>query len=523
MFDAEYDVVVIGAGHNGLITANYLAKEGLKVAVIERRYEAGGGLCTEELTTPGFKHNLHSYYHVLVDHMPAYKELKLKEYGAEYICPEVQTGLVTSDGKTLTIHTDIEKTLQSISKLSERDAETYKSLHDGYREFYQMIVIPALYTLPAKPSERVGVLEQTEEGLEFLRLDRLSPIEVLNEFFESEELKSVILNELIYPRWIMPDYKGLGSMALLIITGVERKQLCVGGSHQLAHALWRSLMDNGGVVLGCRTVERIIVEDGEARGVLLSTGERIGARKAVISSVDLKQTFFDFMEDGTVDKNLLKKIENFKLDEYSPFTIHLALREPPKLSASVREPSVDESFHLILGSDTTDSLSDKIEKIRRGKIPEEPILYCSVPTLYDRLQAPPNRHTAVIVSPVPYSVNGNAERWDEIKWDYMETCLEYYSEFAPNLKNSIMGKFAFSPLDIERRLINMQKGSPFMGRPTLDQIEYFRPLPELSDFRTPIKRLYLANSSCHPGGGITGGPGYIASRVVLEDIKAGKI
>lgn len=522
MFDAEYDVVVIGAGHNGLVAANYLAKEGLKVAVIERRYEAGGGLCTEELITPGFKHNLHSYYHVLVDHMPAYKELNLKEYGAEYICPPVQTGVVTSDGKTLTIHTELEKTIESISKLSEKDAETYKSLHDGYKEFYQMIVIPALYTLPATPSERFGALEQTEEGREFLRLDRLSPLEVLNEFFESEELKSIILNELIYPRWVLPDYKGLGSMALLIITGVERKQLCVGGSHQLAHALWRSLMDKKGVVLGCRTVEKIIVEDGEAKGVVLSTGEKIGAKKAVISAVDLKQTFLKFIEDG-IDKNLLKKIEKFKADEYSPFTIHLALKEPPKLSASVRDPSIDKAFHLILGSDNTDDLTSKIEEIRKGKIPKEPILYCSVPTLYDKLQAPSGYHTAVIVSPVPYQINGKAERWDEIKWEYMERCLEFYNDFAPGLLENIIGEFAFSPLDVERRLINMFNGSPFMGRPTLDQIEYFRPLPELSDFRTPIKRLYLASSSCHPGGGITGGPGYIAYRVVMDDIKSGKI
>jgi phytoene dehydrogenase-like protein len=519
----EYDVIIIGAGHNGLIAANYLAREGLSVAIVERRYEAGGGLCTEELITPGFRHNLHSYYHAMMDHMPAYKELELERYGATYKCPQVQTGLATSDGNALTMYTDLEKTCKSISRFSTKDAETYKKLCEGYRDYMNIIVVPAVYTQPIRPSERMGALEPTKEGIQFLRIDRSSPLDIVNELFECEELKSAILNELVYPRCMLPDYYGLGAVTLLAITMVERKKICIGGSHMLAHALWRSLIAKGGVVLGCRTVKRIIVDDGEAKGVVLASGEEIGAKRAVVSAVDLKQTFIDFIGDEKLDSEFLKKVENFKLDEFSLFSIHLALKEAPRLKASEFNEDINQAFHLMLNVESPKKLMSQMDRIRKEELPDEPILYCSIPTLYDKQQAPEGKHTAVIIAPVPYAIRGDAAKWDVVKEDFMNTCLDSFNKYAPNLKTNIIGKAAFSPLDIERRFLNMRRGAWFMGRPTLDQVEYFRPIPELSDYRTPVKRLYLAGSSCHPGGGITGGPGFIASGIILEDLKKGKI
>ncbi len=505
----EFDAIVIGAGHNGLITAGYLAKAGMSVAVIEKRYEAGGGLCTEQITLPGFLHNLHSYYHILADHMPAYKDLELEKHGARYICPETQAGLVSGD-KALKIYENIDKTQKSIAKFSEKDAKTYRKVQEDYAEYMETIIIPAIYSPPVTPSERYAALEGTPEGRTFLELDRSSPLEVVDDLFECEELKAEILHDLIYPRWVLPEYHGLGSMAILSISQVERRQLVIGGSHTLAHALWRSLKASGGVVLANRAVRKILIKNGAATGVEVADGTKYIAKKVVASSIDLKQTFLELIGEEYLDENLIQQIKNYKSDDFSIFTIHLALNEPPKYI-----PDVNDAFHIILNSETPEKIIDQFLQIRKGKV-KDPILYCSTPTLWDKTQALLSKHTAVAAIPVPYKLKKGS--WDDYKEEFIEMCIEKWSEFAPNLEKNILGKAGVSPLDIERRLSNMVNGSAFMGRITQDQMEFFRPTPELSRYKTPIKKFYLCGSCCHPGGGITGGPGYIAAMTILEDL-----
>lgn len=514
------DFIVIGAGHNGLIAANYLARTGASVLVYEKRLEAGGGLSTEEVTLPGFYHNLHSFFHDTIDIMPAYRDLKLDECYAEYVKPPVQLALITKDNRALTIHTDLEKTVQSIEKFSKSDAKAYAEAHEEYREYIETVVVPALYSPPSEPSEQIEAMQDTPEGLEYLRLMKLSPTEVLNEMFESDTLRAAILYQLAIPRGAMYDYAGTGFFIPMILSHVEESQICRGGSHRMAHALWKALLRGGGGIRGTREVEGIVIEKNRAVGVKLVDGEIIRAKKGVISSVDLHQTFTRFVGEKNLDEPLKRAVKNYQLDDFSIFSVHLALNEPPRYTAAAFDADVNQALKINIGFDSTEAFREHWNDIRRGRIPA-PRMYCSTPTLFDPGQAPEGKHTAFLWFPVPYRL---AEKnWESVKEEVAEICLAEWRKAAPNLTNeNIIARKIMTPEEIDKKFINMREGSIFMGRLNAAQMEYFRPHPSLSQYRTPIEGLYLCGACTHPGGGIIGGGGYIAAGVIADDFDLDK-
>ena len=516
---SDYDAIIIGGGHNGLILGNYLGRAGLKTLILERRAEVGGGLSTEEITIPGFLHNLHSYFHDTINVMPAFIDLDLEKLNARYYQPPVQAGIALADGGAVTIHSSLDKTCESIARLSPHDAKAYRQMNENYRDFMEAVVIPALYSPPQPPTGQLAFLESSPEGLDFLRMGRLSPFDVLDEYFENPHIKALILHQLPIPRGIAHDYHGLGTVIPLVVSQVEHSQICLGGSHVLAHALWRSFYGHGGTALGFREVSKILIDKGEAKGVEVSGGERFKANRLVASAVDLKQTILDLVGKENLEQDFVRKVQNFKLDEFSIFSVHLALKEAPVHTAAEFDPDIDNAFKLNIGLETPLDYHLLWSEIREGKLPQHLGMFCSVPTLFDPGQAPEGRHTALIWQPVPYNLrDGGPERWDHIKDAYMDLCIEKWRSYAPNLTDDkILMKHALSPLDIERKLSNMQGGGVFMGRMILGQTEYFRPLPELAEFRTPIKNLYLSGACCHPGGGIIGAAGLIAAEIIAED------
>jgi phytoene dehydrogenase-like protein len=515
----EYDAIIIGGGHNGLILGNYLQKAGLRTLILERRLEIGGGLSTEEITIPGFVHNLHSYFHDTINIMPPYLDLELEKFNARYYRPPVQAGIALRNGQAITMHTELDKTCASIARVSKHDAEAYREISENYGPFMESVVIPALFTPAQPPSSQPTILEQSPEGMDFLRMGRLSPGDVLDEYFENEHVKALILHQLPIPRGVLPDYHGLGAVIPLTVCQAEHSQICIGGSHVLAHALWRAFFANGGMALGLRHVSKILVEGGEAKGVEILNGERFRANRLVASAVDLKQTFLEMVGEEQLEEEFIKKVVKFKLDEFSIFGVHLALREAPVHRSARFDPDIDKAFKLDIGLETPGDYQRLWSEIREGKLPGHFGMFCSVPSLFDSTQAPKGKHTALIWQPAPYHLrDGGPEKWDEVADEYMDRCIARWREYAPNLTDDkILMKKALSPLDIERKLWTMKSGGVFMGRMILGQLEYFRPLPELAQYRTPIKNLYLCGACCHPGGGIIGAPGFIAADIIAED------
>lgn len=515
----ECDVVVIGAGHNGLICATYLARAGLDVLVLERRLEAGGGLTTEEVTLPGYLHNLHSFFHDAVSVMPAMKDLALEEHGARYVCPPVQVGIERTDGRALVLHRDLDATVRSIARFSARDAKTWREVVHDHRDFMEAIVVPALYSEPPSPSESTAALDPTPEGMAFLKVGRTSPRDVVASWFENETVQAALLFQLVLPRGILPDYAGLGMVVPLVIAGVEPSHVCVGGSHAFAHALWRALVRAGGRLRGVAEVDRIVMERGRAVGVKLLDGEEIRARRAVISAIDLWQTFERLLPSDLVPKVVGKAVAQFRPDEFSLFSLHLALSEPPKFRATAFDADLDRALKIGVGFESPGDFDDVFSSIRRGRIPKQPAMVVACPTLHDPSQAPKGRHTLIAWFPVPFSPDGREPaHWDDRRDEVAGACLDRLFAAAPNLRASILGKKALTPLDIVRKFPNMREGGIFMGRTTLGQIESFRPMPGFSPYRSPITGLYLGGASCHPGGGILGAAGAICARVVAQDL-----
>jgi phytoene dehydrogenase-like protein len=519
-----FDFIVIGAGHNGLITASYLARTGASVLVLERRLEAGGGLTTEEFTRGGFLHNLHSFFHDTIDVMPPYRDLKLADHGARYVCPEVQVGVPLRDGRGFTIHNDAAATERSIARVSAADAVAYAEMRDGYREFMETIVVPGLYSAPPPPSHVAGALETSPEGADYLRLSRSTPADVVRETFENEAVRAGVLFQLAVPRGILPDYAGLGMVVPLVVSQIERSQISVGGSHALAHAIWRAFVSAGGVLRGMAEVTKIEIDGNRARGVYLANGEWYEAKRAVISATGLRQTFKQFVGLDKLDAKLARRLLNFKLDEFSLFGVHLALREAPRFSAAAFDPDIDRALKLDLGFETPADFADALAAIRKRRIPDHTGLYAAFPSLHDPSQAPAGFHTGLLWTPVPFHLDGvpgetDFDKWEHVKRDVLLRCLATLRAYAPNMtSDAILAARALTPADIPLKFPNMCRGGVFMGRLSQDQIEFFRPLPELSQHRTPIDALYLAGSFCHPGGGITGAPGYIAAQVIADDL-----
>ncbi len=518
--EPTFDVIVIGGGHNGLIAANYLARAGLSVCIFERRLEIGGGLSTEESTVPGFYHNLHSVFHDAAEHMPAMRDLDLKKHGVDYILPPVQVGMVLGDGRALTVHTDRDKTLASIRRFSARDSDAWAQMDDDFHDFMETLVIPALYAQPPLPSEHAMALEKSREGMSYLRLSRCTPADVVTEHFEHEATRAAALFQLAIPRGVVTDYAGLGMLVPLVVTQVERSHLARGGSHVVAHGLWRAALSAQVKVRGTREVSQILVDGTRATGVRLASGERIFAKKAVISAIDFPQTFLELLSDAKLDPGFVQRVRGFKLDEFSLFGVHLALREPPHYRAAKFDPDIDRAFKVGIGFEGLADFRALFGDVREGRAPDPPRLYACTPSLHDPSQAPAGHHTAFCWAPAPYALaQGGPEAWDEFGPAYAARCLEVWREAAPNMTaDNILGMRILHPLDVFRKLKSMPMGGVFHGRTSLDQIEAFRPLPELSSGRTPVEGLYLAGGSMHPGGGILGACGFIAAGVVLGDL-----
>lgn len=516
----KHDVIIIGAGPNGLTTGAYLSKAGLKVLVLERRTEGGGGLATEEVTIPGFFHNTHSIYHMMVDYAPPYKDFQIEEvYGCKYIRPPLQFALPLSDGRCLCLYTDVDKTCNSIAQFSQRDATSYRNFYHKLNRYMEAFLGPATYVPPLGLLEQVAKLEKTEIGKEINAYTEKSPREIVDEFFENKHVRAMML--YIACHWgLEHDVEGVGYLALVNLNRSTNYQLCAGGSHMLAQALMKAVIENGGMIWGSQQIKRIVLQDGAATGVELDDGTIIEADKGIVSSIDPYQTFFKLVGEGNLEKDFVKKLKTWKWEKWSLFVSHLALEEPPNFSAAAANPDVNKAFVYIIGCETEEELIKHWEAIGRGELTSAGF-NCCFPSIHDPSQAPLGRHTGLISQMVPYQLKEGADKWYRIKFkeEHGERCLTTLRKYAPNLTaDKILWSSFCTPMDIENKFTDMVEGSIKQGQYHPLQMGYNRPNDECSQNITPVKRLYLCGSSCHPGGLITFGAGYVAANRIAEEL-----
>lgn len=539
-----FDVVMIGAGHNGLTCAAYLLKAGYSVLLLEKRSVPGGGATTEELLpdeAPGFKFNRCAIDHEFIHLGPVVEELELGKYGLEYLYCDPVVFCPHPDGKYFLAHKSVEKTCAEIARFNTRDAEKYAEFIDFWQRLLKGM-IPIFNAPPKSIIDIIGnydfekikdlfsVLGAPNKTLDLIRTILTSAEDSLNEYFDSEFLKAP-LARLASEMGAQPSQKNLAIGAIMMAMrhhpGMARPR---GGTGALTQALLNLVKSLGGQVLTDQTVEKILIDNGRAVGVRVAGGQEYRANKGVISNIDAKRVFLQLMDKAEVDdadSELRERLERRIVNNNETILkIDCALSEAPRFEHHHHQDDYLIGSVLIADSFKQVELAHSEPSI--GRIPDaDPSFYAVVPTMLDPSMAPPGQHTLWIEFFAPYQIEPEqidpnnpglkGTGWtDERKNKVADRVIDKLAEYAPNLKQSIIARHVESPAELGERL-GAYKGNYYHIDMTLEQMVFFRPLPELANYKTPIEGLYLTGAGTHPGGSISGMPGRNCARVFLHN------
>jgi len=513
----DYDGIVLGTGHNALVLQAYLCRCGLKVLSLDRAETFGGGLATiANSRHAGFLHNTHSFFHRGLTAMPWYRDLELAGQGARYIEPELNVALLLADGRSLQWWTDFDKTGESFAQFSARDAAALRRWRDEFRPIVREILVPEARCPPLPAEQRQMLLSRSEMGRRLLEVSALSPLEFVQREFENDVVRAGLLffNGL---REVDLRQRGFGHSIPALLAADHMAQMCLGGSARLAEALVADIRRHGGTVRTSAEPRSILVLNGRACGVELTSGERIAARGFIASGLNPQQTVLKLIDADSVPASLKQQAAGFQYNLLAPlFALNVALREPPRYAAAGRDPALERAFMVILGLERFEQFGQVVAAHQRGQIPAT-VMWGACPTQFDPRQAPPGGHTAFMWEKVPYAVAGEPSQWDRLADEHARELLALWTRFAPNLADAVIDAFPRTPLDTERSLPNMQAGDLLVGSFANGQVGANRPFAGAGQYRTPLAGLYLCGGSTHPGGNITGLCGYNAARAIAAD------
>ena len=526
MNNHHYDAIVIGGGHNGLVNAAYLAKAGKQVLVLERRHTVGGATVTEEIY-PGFKYLIASYLISLL-RPEVVQELELARHGLQ-LMPLESTYVPLPDGNYLADWPDHDATRQEIARHSRRDAEAY----DEYARTMRRLALgirPLLSLIPPDPAsltpKDLETMARVGDALNRLRKDdfyllarlmTMSAADFLDEWFESAPLKGTKSTSGIIGTFLGPRSPGTGYVLLHHylgeVDGVFRAWgFARGGTGALSQAIASAAREAGATIRVNAPVAQVIVKDGAAAGVALENGDEYSA-DIVVSNADAKRTFLKLVETRHLPEEFVHDVRRFRIS--SPACkVNLALDGFPEFTSL---PQGKEA--LLRGSieiaPSVDYLERAYDDAKYGGWARKPFMDALIPSLIDPGMAPPGKHVMSLF--VQYASSDLEGGWDETKKaEFLDVVIDTLAEYAPNLKDLILHKHIMTPADLEQ-MLGLTSGHIFHGELALQQLFFLRPSPRWSNYRTPIRNLYLCGSSTHPGGCITGAPGRNAARAILED------
>ncbi len=512
--ESDWDVIVIGGGPNGLIAGAYLAKAGLKVAVVERRYEVGGGLATEEILFPGYYSNMHAIYHMMVDFMPVLQDFDIGRHALTWTKPNAQTGMVFKDGKSLLLARMTEDSKDSISKYSYKDAIAFGRLMRKWRKIVDEIIGPSTYVPVMAPLDMIMTMQKTKVGNEMLEMVEKSPLDIITENFEDDRVRALLL--YVSCMWgLDPRETGIGMFVALMLHRGLNKCYCDGGSHKFAGALAREIVSNGGIILDAAEVTKILMDGGRAAGVQVAEG-RVLRGKVVMSTLDPHTTFLDLVGTENLPVDLKDAVEGWKYDKWSLYTLHVASKEPPRYACD--DPWIDDAFMTIFGIEGTDQLLAHWDNVVAGKIGDDFGGHATCESTFDPhlVHSPYGGYVSFFQMHAPYEIDGG---WDKRGEELQEAILAKWHKAAPNMtKDNIMKTSFETPVGIELRLPNMRRGGIKHGDYRPMQLASFRPNQDCSTTATPIEGLYVCGASTYPGGMVLGGGGYLGAGKVAEDL-----
>lgn len=510
-----YDVVAIGAGHNGLVAAAYLAAAGKSVLVLERNAWLGGGVVTRELTVPGFRHDQHSMAHIFIQGNPLLKndELRLKlRYGLRYVFPEVPLKSIFEDGATLALYRDRERTRAEIAKFSRRDADAYVRLASEAAQWMPMIA-STLYAAPAPMGATTALMDQSREGRALWRTTQMSTHDLLSSTFEHDRVR-MHFARVAGENLVSPDEKATALGVFVFVGFLEAYGfgVAVGGSGALTDALVACIRDHGGEVLSGVDVARVVVKGGRACGVHARDGRELAANDCVIGAIH-PHRLGEMVE--AVDPQIAAAAAVTEVSPNACITVHAALKAP--LTTVAGEPLGAVMTELLPNDYQT--LRRSFDELRYGNLTPYPLVGLGSLSQFDPSRAPSGAATLHAWDYVPY-VRADGRSWDESKAEYAERMLEHMRRFLPNLTpKNILAYHCDSPVDMERTSPSFVHGDLHGIAMSTYQSGSHRPTPELGQYTVPgIERLYLVGPFQHPGGGVFGAGRATAMRI-FEDLK----
>lgn len=514
--ERDYDGIIIGAGQQGLVLGSYLAKCGLDILLVDRRLQYGGALATQELTKPGFYHNSHSINHFHITETPWFKDFNLEDR-VTYITPRYEFGQPHKDGSALVFGREIEETLTNVARFSQKDAKTFRDWNRKAEEITANILLRERFAEPLPQDEREALLSRSAIGKDFLDVTRKQPLDVVKELFDDEHVQLLFLFKVsLFGTWLVDTMSKTSPMGSVIraFDLESGYQLCRGGSANLARGLMETFIAAGGTFQPQVDIDRIIVEGGKATGIELIDGKTVRARQFVASAIDVHQTFDKMIGREQLPAPFLKKLDDHQYTGWTLFGVHLALDESPQFTASSFDPNVQLAQKWSLGAESIEDLMSAVEDVNAGR-PPRIIQFGSGPlSVLDPTQAPPGKHTTYAWHIMPRHPDIGSQNYEDFKEEFSEKIIDRFAEYAPNLtRDKIIGKHVYTAEEYTQEFPNMVNGDIFMGSFRAEQVMYNH-----FGYRTPIQNLYMAGSATHPGGGISGGPGYIAAGVIARDL-----
>jgi phytoene dehydrogenase-like protein len=526
----KYDLIVIGGGHNGLVTAAYAARKGLQVLVLERRDVLGGACVTEEVW-PGYKVSTAAYVNSLL-RPEIIRDLELKRHGFEMLPRSPSSFTPFPDGRSLLLGPDKAMTHREVSKFSARDADAlpkYEAMLERVADFLE----PTLTMTPPNPwSLRPGNLVQLGKlGLGFLKLghDGQKAVEILagaatpilDRWFESEQLKVTLATDAIIGAMASPSMPGTAYVLFHHVMGECDGVRGVwgyvrGGMGGISTAIAGAAREKGAEIRTGAEVVKIVVRDGAARGVVLQDGTEIQATR-VASCADANVTFLKLMSNGDLPADFLEAVRHIDYSSAS-CKINVALSELPDFTAAPGTAPGPQHRGTIHISPTMEYIERAYDDAKYGRPSQHPIIEATIPSALDDTLAPAGKYVmSMFTQYFPYKLAPGLSLEAE-KEKYADRCFDLMNEYAPNFKRSVVARQVLAPADIEQRF-GLTGGNIMQGVMSLSSLSFMRPVPGYADYRTPVRNLYLCGAATHPGGGVMGACGYNAAREILRDAK----
>lgn len=521
------DVVIIGGGHNGLVTAFYLAKAGYKPLVLERRAQVGGAAVTHEFH-PGFRISTlsHSAGPIRPDIV---RDMQLEKHGVKFITPDTCVTALSPDGRALSLYQDESKSAQSIAAFSQKDSTKYPEFEKSLGKISKVIA-EALATTPPDidhPSSgdmwsmlKTGRALRNLGKRDMYRVLRWGPMAVADlvaEYFETELLRAVIAARGIFGTFLGPWSAGSSLQLLIRAAGDSHPAgsafFAAGGMGAVTQAMATAAKAAGVEIRTGAEVIEIRVKDGAATGVLLGTGEEINA-KAVISNADPKRTLLKLTDPTHLSPDFVQKLQHYR-GNGTVAKVNLALSGLPTFSALKNGDSGALKGRIHIGHEI-DYLERAFDSSKYGNFSPHPYLEAAIPSLTDPTLAPEGKHVmSIYMQYAPYKLKGD---WEEQRKALGQTVVQTLAQYSPNLPEMILTHQIITPVDLEE-VYGMTGGQIFHGDLALDQFFTMRPLLDWARYKTPIDHLYLCGSGTHPGAGLTGGSGANAAREILKNLK----